>query len=103
MLLADESILDGSVVPRRQYAQKVQQSHLTNCVCKCLCTNTFHTQRYYEWLKINVGHFRPQVFLSFDIHVGRLHEMNSGDGLLVDKVGGEEYVTCYVSAELRIA
>lgn len=31
----------------------------------------------------NVGHFRPQLFLSFDIHVGKLDEKNSGDGLLV--------------------
>jgi hypothetical protein len=96
MLPADETITDGGVVPRRQYTQKVQQSH-------CLCTNTFHTQPYYEWLKINVGHFGPQYFLSFDMHMARLHEMNSGYGLLVDKVSGEDYVTCYVSAEFRIA
>jgi len=103
-LPADESITGGSVVPRRQYAQKVQQSHLTNSVFKCLCTNTFRTHSCYEWLKINVGHFRPNFFfLIFDVHVGRLHEMNSGDGLLVDKVRGEECATCYVSAELRIA
>jgi len=52
MLPADENIIDGSVVPRRQYIQKVQQSYLTNSVCKCLYTSTFHTQPYYGRLKM---------------------------------------------------